>query len=478
MANACDQPKLFNALKETLSKFQGSLHRPEDVSLGAVHPGNHVHTIFYTQSRRTSYYYHYPEVLPHVNSTDSPVYIYRAKSSPHGLLSTDICQKLPSVVCNEGYEARWTHNVGSNIVETGTLTLNDEIIQSFDSVSVDFHGQSMINPGSRDQRSINLGNIPSLQQWSGTLHEFETNFQLPWFYSADCTKYFPLYYCGMLDHLEHSLKLRRNLNDLLIVRHIASGKLVPADATSIDHYGGNRIKDHKLELPVPQMYGEYMYLSDIECEFNRAVCDKGDEIHNRRNVFYVEDVISMSSENAVELGTTVTFQIPNTEYPVVSFAWAAQNATAVANKYYSNYSTNAEDHSIGWSPIATSTINPGKAPIFKDMPSFRTERVYPMTQMACVPDEKGFNFWAMGVNQGDSNFEPGVVIKNGSVSVKLADMDPFLKLKEEGPAHATDKYFVHLRMTYIKRLTFTSFSIDERSRGTTRSEISITGSED
>jgi hypothetical protein len=475
MTTNIEHRKCFDDLKKALNKFQESLHLPEDEKKGEGHANNHVSTVFFTQYRRTTWYYHFPEQLEFSGTENR--FVFRANAIPHGLLNTNLCQTLPSIVCNQGYKARWTHNVGSNVMENGVLAFNDTLLQTLDYVSVDMNGQSVIDSSLREDREINLGNITKLTEWNTVLPSYPTIFKIPWFYALEPSSYFPLYLCGFLDRVEHRLTLRRDVANLLHVQN-EDGKRVLVDKISIKFIDG-KAPTETPKMPMPVMWGDYLFLHDIECAYNRRCVSKGldsksGSITDQRNVLYIDDIIAEDSDNPVRLNNTVAIKINNSKFPVHSFAWVAQNETALRGEYYSNYSTDPTDHRCGWSPFKDSTLSTGKDCIFKDFPSYMTERGCPSLHYRGMPKEPGYNFWTLAIRAHEYCPKPGIIIKDGQLSVRLKDMNAEVGLVD-GQISSEDLFRVRLRMTYTKRVVFTKFPVDEHARSDTRALCEIQG---
>lgn len=469
MSNVCDYTKLYNFLKDNLNTFQISLHQPEDKDHedGEYYIGNEINTIFFRDYKRSSWYFQYPEIVPFSatgddTGTETQVFVYKVKTQAHTFTASDICQKLPSIRCKPGYKAKWGHNIGSNIFEEGVLTFNDQQLQFLDQIYIDHYNQTMTTKDEKYAIKQNLGNIDILQTFSDVLPAYETSFKPPWFYQYT-SNVFPLYYCSMLDKFEHRITLRRNIANLLIVVDETTGDIVEANSASISKIGEAEVTNDTLTLPVPTMWGTYIYLSDAECEANRYICEEETSLHDKKNIFHIEDIIKLQYENLIYANNTntITIKIPHTEFPVTNFAWMAQNQKSVSIHEYSNYSTNYQNCMQGWSPIFNSTLSYGKSLIFKDMASFRTERVYPSTQRKSIPEEPGYNNWSLGLILEEYPV-PGVVVKDGYLSVKFMDTNPFIRLGVGSKCN--DAFRCFLYMTYSKRLTFEYFAVDERSR--------------
>lgn len=473
-AKQADHYKTFVGMKETLTAFQRSLHMPEDVKKGPAYAGNQITTPFYKQYKKATWYYHFDQPLdatmPDVVDNHEGC-TYTVQSRPHGLLKTDLCQELPPVVCNPGYEAAWTYNVGSNIMVDGTMIFNDVRLQYVDQIYNDGFGQSGIPEDQRTDYEKNLGNIGMLGTWQDVLPKFITSYAPPWFYSKDLSNYFPLYFCGFLDKVIHRISLRRNIGDLLRVREKDTGKLVPVDPISIKSINGRPVSEVSIKLQPPIMYGQFLYLTEDECSYNRCA-DSGE----KRNILHVEDIYADQTRNPVRLDTSYEFKINNTEYPVHNIMWMAQNETAKAENYYSNYTTNPSDHASGWSPLESITINPGRGPIVQNMPGWRTERVHPGRQNICSPKVQGMGFWSPAVRASEHNAVPGIVFKNGSITINLKDSNSFIGLKYDEKA-STDLFTIHIRLVYLKRVVFKDYPRDEADRTSKRSVVEIQGAE-
>lgn len=474
-----DHHNTFETLKEKLTAYQRSLHFPEDEKENPDYPGNIIYTPFYAQYRKSTWYLHFPEKLGMITGSSEKHISYSVNHRPHGLLYTDLYQRLPSVIAEEGYEIKWTHNIGSNIAESITLEFNDDHLQSLDYIAIDMCFQSMLPEHKKKALPQLLGNIGILTEWNTALPSFTTIFPLPWFYAKNHASFFPLFYCGFLDRVVHRVNLRHYISELLLVRDAKTKMPVKVSNKTIKLVDGSPPRDgEKMALPYPQMWGEYLYLTPLECDYNRCIVlpkdGKSARPNMNKNVLYIEDVICIDSKNPVALTTKYPEEIVNTRFPVHAIGLVAQNKTAVDNKYYSNYSTNAENHFAGWSPICHTSFHHGNGYLFKELPSAHTERGHAWHHYPSVPSEPGFNFWSLGVDPCDSSSPPpAIVLNNSRVEIKLDDTNPYIALgMDEASA---DKYNIRLRLFINKRLTFKSFPLSDDKRKTVPAEVIIEG---
>jgi hypothetical protein len=472
-------PKLFEHLKSGLNSYQKNLHFTEIPNEDSNDEG--VGSQLVKEYKRSTWYFQFSELLPSSNKGNSNTLSFKVRNNPHGLKSTDLTQYLPSIICREDYECRWTHNVGSNVIISGEFTFNDDCMQTIDYISNDHYGQTMIDSSKRDDRSLLLGNSLSLQSWASRLPSSSTSYKIPWFNSQSPDKYFPLYFCGMLDSINQVLTLRRTIDDLLIVRNKHTGEKVKADSKSLLSIGGNVVDNSSLTLPMPELWGKYIYLSDSELSFNRRQCSvepvDTDNFNNGRNVIYVENIIKLGDNlNPTTLnGKTISIDIQNTEYPIQRILWLAQNQKALKEKYYSNYSTNSNDHNEGYSPILNTTINiNGKGNLIKNYPAFRTEYVDIIDQFPCVPREPGYNSFCPGIHaQNEDSPNPGYIINNGFIKVQLGDTNPYLEI-DSSKSCCENEFMFYAYIVVLKRLTFYDFPANDNDRGRS-SKLKISG---
>jgi hypothetical protein len=485
MANLTDQKKTFEKIKKELNNFQLLLHVPDLLTPEQLEnaseedlENNVLHTPFYTQIRKSGWYYKFPEQLSASsdnNNNKNQLISYRTKNSSHILCDSDIVQHLPSIICQEGYKAKWCWNIGSNIVSSMHLSFNDVIIQSLDYRYNDLYGQTMIDPKTRDVRNINLGNISALQTFNEKLPSHKTSFRPPWHYNKDFGSNFPLLFTGLLDVLEHKVTIRQSIEDLLIVQDINGNQVKKITNKCIKSIDGHMVSTLSLKLQLPEMWGQFAYKSDFECDMDRSLCN------GKKNTFLIEDVIMIGeNSNPVSLNTQHTINIIPTEFPIHRIGWVAQNQTALKNNSYSNYSTDAKDLKLGNNPFEFATLNIGNNNnIFENMPSYRNSRVY-TNDCSCSPIEPGYNIWSTSTDASSLDPCPGILFKNNaSLNLKLEDTNPYLDLcetEEEREELSCKDYFkCFCFLTYYKQITFDTYPDDEASRINKRATISITG---
>jgi hypothetical protein len=446
-----DHKTVFKRLKESVEKstYQKDLHFADDTK----NEDTHIRTHFLNIKRRETWSYHCKQKLDCTGDISEPNTIsYRVRTIPyHGLLYTVLVQKLPIIKANKGFEICWCPNIGTNIVESANFKVNDNVWQTLDSIYFDDYNSKYIESKNLDKE---IGNVPELQTWSSELPSYMTFYRIPWFYSLHSSKMFPLYYCGKEDRIEHTLKLRRNLKNLIRIRSVDTGEMIPFDEACIN--------TTNFELPAPEMIGNYVMMSDMECEHNR--CNS-----SQLNIetFDIDNVKSIESDNSYGINSTVSMKIKDMPFPVHTIHWKAENVNASSLNYLSNYSTSTEDHTIGASPIRCVSLSCPQGIIFKNHESYITEKITPMNHFVKVPEYPGYGCWTNTVSAADPLYpKSGIKLDEGELTFRLED--------NENP-ESKNKYHIHARIIYTYRITFKDYPKNEAERNGKGVEIEISG---
>lgn len=459
MSTSTERQNLFDALKKELSAFQRTLHQVDS----AGSKDDCLYSIYYEQFKKSPWYFQFSEIMSETTQTKNGhnVHVYKVNNNAHGLLYSDICQKLPFIECKPGYTARWTANVGSNIIREGAFFLNDKKIQSMDYRYNDYFNQTMVNPSHRLNIDKNLGNQITGGNFVEKIPRFQTSYTPPWFYSRHPSSYFPLFYCGLFDKIEHHLILRTEIRELLEIRD-KNGNSVNFSSESIARVGNSVFISEDMKLETPQMWGKYIMLSEEECTSNLQNCMLSPSTEIGRNIYYLEDLILLKQPNSSKLGNEYHIELKDIKAPCIRLGWVAQNLTAEKNNYYSNYSNNYENSIHGFSPIDNTTLMKGNQFIFEKMPSFRTERVFTEKHFPSVPTEPGYSSWAFGNNTNDTLIShPGIVFTNGVMIFDLKDTDQVL----DNIDWKCDDYFkIFVFVVVIRKLVFIEYPKDESER--------------
>lgn len=444
-----DQKTVFKRLKDLVDKsnYQKELHNAPSDGEEIL-----IRTHFLNMQRKETWAYKVNAKLDCVGDISNPNRLsYKVRTLPyHGLLNTILIQKLPAIKAKTGFEIRWCPNVGTNIISHAEFQVNDQVWQTLDSVYFDDHIMKISTEKTLDR---DIGNVSEMQTWSKTLPAYTTLFKIPWFYTLHSSKMFPLYYCGKEDHIDHNLTLRRNIGELLMIRSIDTGEIIPFDEACIE------VSD--LTLQAPEMRGDYVFMSDMECEHNRCNAQK-----LRSETFDIDNVRSIDSDNIYPLNTTVNIKIKDMPFPVHSIHWKASNLKAASLNYHSNYTTNFENHCNGSSPIKWSSLSCPQGIIFKNVDSIVSERIIPMNNFNNVPSVAGYGCWTNAVVPTDPLYpKAGIKLDEGELTFRL----------EDSTSECNDKFKVHARIVYTYRVTFKDYPKSETERNSKGIEIETSG---
>jgi hypothetical protein len=447
-----DHKTVFKRLKDIVEKstYQKDLHYPPENNEDGE---TLIRTHFLNMQRRETWSYRCNLKLDCTGDISEPTNVsYKVKTIPyHGLLYTVLVQKFPYIKANKGFEIRWCPNLGSNIVKSAEFKVNDSVWQTLDSEFFDDYHTKI----SKDEYlDINLGNVSELQTWSSELPSYTTMFYIPWFYSLHTSKMFPLYNCGKEDRIEHVLTLRRSLKDLLMIRSVDTGEIIPFDEACI--------QIENINLSTPEMRGDYIMMSDMECEHNRCNISK-----YNTDVFDIDNVKSIESDNTYNINSTVSVKIKDMPFPVHTIHWKATNMTAYNNNYLSNYTTCSEDHTKGESPIKWSSLSSQQGILFKNLESYICEKIVPYKNFGKIPKYAGYGCWTNAVCAADPLYpKPGIKLDEGELTFRIEDsVNPESK----------DKYKVNVRAVYTYRITFKDYPKNEAERNSKGIDVEISG---
>lgn len=417
---------------KSLTTFQKSICEPlENESVD--HPANTINSEYFRDYRKCTWAYHKSEIMK-VKSSDLKSITYMANPLAYGILHTDLCQKLPSITCKEGYKARWIPNIMSNIFKNGKLVIGDDlVVNTIDTFYINSYNQSMVEPHLLDTIEINNGTVKHLQEWNSYLPPDDNcSLELRWFYSEDISMYFPLHLCGDTE-LDHVIEYDNRISSLLKIVNISTNKIVKFPE------GIHKIGDGPPDtlLSPPHLWVEYLYLAPPERNFNTCTANSL-KSQGIKNCITYTDIVSYTSPS-VKIDEKVSIPI-TTRFPVSGIMWAAQRDIS----QMICYSSSPE----GWSPIQSSSLITPQECIFENLPSNRTNRIHSQRHFKCVPQKQGFNYWLQAGKYKPLNPQPGIVMYRGALEIELGDTNPW---KKPTP-HQTFKCKVALMVT--KRLVF------------------------
>ena len=378
--------------------------------------------------------------------------------------------KLPYIKVKDKFSESvsicYVHNLMHNILYAGELKIDDDHIESLDSVYVDNKCQYFVTKTDLYDKSI--GNIECLEEWSRELPSLPLSFPQPFSFFRKTNVSLPLLKSN--NNVVFEYKVRTKLSELLRMRVAKKD-----EKTGQIHYKEIKcnlkyldIKGKEENIPIPEMWGRYAELTDAEVNWKKS--EEG------RQTIYIEDVYSTCSKNPIPMGSTDIIPL-DCPYPSKYMYWTASlvnndNQPACL----SNYSTNREDVYKGWNPCAKACIKYGGSDRVEEMgyEHFEFSEAYDF-DFPSAPREPGYNLYVFSFEPRRINPSDNLVIlKNckAELNVTLGDTNPFLIKNDEDeyyddnnqaiPIEALEddehaksqreKYIVHVRVVFTRRL--------------------------
>ncbi len=458
---------------DTIRDLQKELHEPSN--------NEELISYFYREFSKSTWYTHLPIRLD-CNVMNEKDLTYTVNNTFDFLLYVYKRDFFPALRVKKEFRGRveicWPHNLGHNTVISAQVKIDDDVLQTIDTIWYDIYSQFYMKPGYRDQYNIYVGNIPALEQWSDFLPEYTTNVPQPFYHARDPSLAIPLLYCS-LSKVTYHYKIRARISDLLRMRLCVDNEPErPGDYYDKGHRWRNipcNLKyiegaDSTGKLSIPELWGRYVYLTDDEREWIKC------NFKETGRIYYIDDVIPCKAVNGGKLGFNVSVDL-DCKTPCKALFWVAENLTAKKNNNFSNYTTNAENLYIGWNPISMYSLNYSGTSRFENMSSDHSDKMEPWYHFLSPPAEPGYNAYSFSMLSTSLDAEVGLVMAGlkTSLIVSLGNTDPFLKpvrstdskpiieeLEQDSISKMSgdDEFMVHARLLVTKKLTFT-FNADK-----------------
>lgn len=383
---------------------------------------------------------------------------YELNDTSHGLCGVSLELMLPQVKALPGYVVKWCTSVSSHAFKYGSFTHTKTKINYFDDITYDDYLSQI--EGKTDFQSIweDLGNIPTLQEFSTFLPQTETIYRPPLFFNDDdTTNMFPLYLCTHRDEIRLNLAMVTDPQSLLIIAKETDGEIEIITPTPGTKYAEFMI-DGKIinSFPTPQGCGHYTFISKEERDENSC------ESNENCTTFFVDQAIPFSSAN--EAGeSTINIERLRTDYPVTRISWVAELIGNKSRHIYSNYTSNPSPFfQSSLSPISHSSINNGSVDLLKYCPGNITTlhniRFYGRRR-SIIP---GINFRSFGIRNGTNVIKPGYYFRNGTMEFTLEERDH--EVKNGNRTRINEKFNVMCRMHTRMEYQFTAYPKSEEER--------------
>lgn len=449
-----DQKTIFRRLKDQVDKstYQKDLHFADDASNETS-----IRTQFMNIKRKETWTYRTNLKLDCTGDISNPDFItYKVRVLPfHALRYTVVIQSIPAITAAPGFEICWAPNLATNCIQSATFKVNDTEFQSLNSEYFDDHCKKINKTNDKDL-NYEIGNISELVEWSSYLPSYQTLFNIPWFFNQHSSKSFPLDKCGKEDVVVIETQLKRSLSQLIRVRRADTKKEVTFDESYLS-------ANTPMTLPVPEIRGEYIMKSDMECEHDR--CEETQQKYSS-NVFDIDNVRMIESDNIYAMNNTVNIKIKDMPFPVHTIHWKAVNLEARKYNNLSNYTTNAFDNTIGGNPIKWVSLSTPNGILFKNQDFYVGERIVPKFNFNKVPHVAGYGCWTNATDACDALYpKPGINLNESELTFRLENND-----------FSTESTFrIIIQLVYTYRITIKDYPKSENERNTKGIDFEISG---
>jgi hypothetical protein len=405
------------------SLFQKELHRRNETIIDGKKSGDSegLTTIFQHKFKKLSWYT--PSKVKLAASLNVDGVTYTADNTYDHLFKTFLRFSIPPIrvkpdKVNE-YRIAWTHNIGINIVESATLTINEVKSNYFDGTSHDILSQYgyLVKPGFKKHHLTSIGAIPRLTRWSSTLPAHQCNVLQPFYYAKANHLAFPLL-GSSLTQLKHVYKLRLGVLKLLRMQRYSdkSNTWVNINPT-VDVIDG--IKDKDAAIATPEMWGRYSTFTEEERDWYKE-CTVG----SMHEVYYDDIIGHDETSDRRPFGYSASINLISPT-PVKAIFWVAQNTKAVACNNYSNYTTNEDNVNHGWNPCLSYGLSYLNSVRISETDFDHAEKEEAW-EFPRAPWEPGYNAIAFNNNPFSVNGDASIDLtgKGASLRVTLGNTDP------------------------------------------------------
>jgi hypothetical protein len=404
---------------ESITDFQKEIHLTKEKEA--------ISSIFYHEFRKSTWYTHIHARLKCTADDENLEFV--ANTTFHYLKYTYMVTELPEIRIKPQYEGQyricWTHNIGSNIVESADFQVDDDYFTGFDRQWMDIQSQFYMKPGFREHYNMCMGNLNFLEEWSNHLPRYKTTVPQPWYYSIDTGYAFPLYYCNSESTVVHNYQMRTKIADLLRMAVYKEDLKAWVELPAVDFTvleGASALT----KLKTPELWGCYAYITEDEIDFHKCKTER---------IFYINDVIACDASNPTTYGLAAEINL-YCETPCKAMFWMAENLDATKLRNYSNYTTDTNNIYRGWNPVDRVTLKYGKTDRIKNMGSEHFERVQAWYHMPSAPSEPGYNTYSFAQDSMSLDAEIGLVFTRlrTKLILHIKNTDPFNRTRSKASA--------------------------------------------
>nr|QBK93777.1 MAG: major capsid protein [Pithovirus LCPAC406] len=336
---------------------------------------------------------------------------------------------LPSVKVEDEYKDRiqiaWTHHLIHHMNVGIYLSIDDENQLTIDSNWFDINSQYFINHIVKNYCGT-AGIIPELEDFSTILYGRPIGVTIPFEFSNNLVHSLPLY--KLVNTIQFKFEFQLKICKLLRMRELVDGKW-----TNIEVDPKYLAKmDALSEVSKPEIFAQYALQ-------NRKIRDYYYENDSKREI-YLLDVVTVSSVNDIEFGKSIEIdlQCPN---PCRGVFVTAQNIVARDMNYYANYTTNANDHTLGDNPIKSFSISYGSIERVK-LDNLDIDMLT-LNDMPNDPVDVGYIAYSNSFDILGTEHDTSIIYLQNNARIKL-------KLRDRKPHEPDTKFDIKIKLLVVK----------------------------
>ena len=389
-------------------------------------------------------------------------YIYTASKKYDVLLNLEAHINLYPIKVKDVYsksvDISYHHNLGHSILQQGELKIDDDHIQTIDTIYNDTYSQFYVTKRNSYKRMI--GSLPCLEEWSKELPAIPLIVPQHFYFTRNTRVGLAIWKGN--NKITFEYKMQTKLVDLLRMRvknKHGEWKEIRPNLKYLE------VKNDV--IPVPELWGIYAEMTDEERNWRKSINPNTKE--PEKLIIYTEDVDMTCSTNLTPIGSKVKIPLEST-FPAKNIFWVAQ----IENGIKSNYTSNRYNVYKGFNPCGSSAIKYGGNDRVPDVSHVHFDLSEPYYFFPGEPSEDGYNAFTFQLHPNlIQTADNAVILKKcgASLEVTLGDTNPFSQPEEDKeyqddngdfvPVEALeddddkmkrDKYTVHVRTVVMKKM--------------------------
>lgn len=409
---------------ESLVKYQYPFHYSED--------GDSVRSRIGGKLVKSSWASHFTEPMGVVSSelALTTSYNFNDNIKHEFLLSATLIQNIHSVHVKEEYRESiricWTRNLLHHILVKCQLKFDDRDGPGFDSVYLDDYHQCIRKDSDSsvtESYEREIGNLLYLTEWSNILPSHVCSLSLPFTFDRDFLLAFPNFL--MTKPVVIQVIAKNKIESLMRMGKITGdGTIIeiPFNSKYIENFSSVK------KFSPPTLYGEYAKVEPRELEQVK-------EDFRKRGEIVMEDIISRDEPNLSIYGKMYDIKLSHS-FPCHYAIVVAENVKSTANRNFSNYSTDVDDPSKGYSPIKSVSLLYGSSVKIPHLPSPFHSHIFQRKYFGKVSNKPGYAVIPVGFKCGDFAMDTTAVPEEieMSLQVLVSNTDPMLTAEMEASA--------------------------------------------